>query len=468
MKSDKLDHAPLVEAWLKEPIWLPEVDTARTAQLVHLTPQQHPWRRPFTTRRSFTMFTATKILGAGVVLAAFGGFLFSAGLLTPQYSDNLRAAATASPAPSAAPAEASPEASPQSETPPTAEPVAADALVMSASSQQGAAGWTEIGRVSASPAKNTHYAEMRHLQAIGDRLVAIGTYHSPDTGKGDHDAIFSSLDGITWVPAAMPGDEPTISDLATTSDGLVAAGSDTIDGAQVPRIWSSADGVDWTELDAPAELKRVDQTVSAEAPLAVLGGQQLWTNDDGAWTFVTKLVNMSIAKGPDGYLAWQFADVATMLHSADLTSWNEVGLPRKVSKGGANLLVDTQVFALDDQWILLPHVVTSPDVMYTSVDGIEWTEAPRPPGIIAGAVQWMADIDGQVQAFGAVDGDDTDAAGIWTLTPGEPVADPEIMGDAADLIAPPIAFGDGYAATGLYMGSGSELTSWERSSGATE
>ncbi len=145
-----------------------------------------------------------------------------------------------------------------------------------------------------------------------------------------------------------------------------------------------------------------------------------------------------------------------------------MGLPPKLSKGGPGLVSDMQLFATDDLWILVPHVLASPDAIYTSPDGIEWTEAPRPPGILAGAVRWMADIDGQVQALGAVDGDDTDAAGIWTFVPGEPVADAEIMDRSDEFIDRPVAFGDGYAATGLYMGRGYELTSWERATDVAE
>ena len=44
---DPLDHAPLVEAWLKEPVWLPPSDTSRLTQLVRQTPQQRYWWQRF-------------------------------------------------------------------------------------------------------------------------------------------------------------------------------------------------------------------------------------------------------------------------------------------------------------------------------------------------------------------------------------------------------------------------------------
>ena len=84
MNREPFDHAPLVEAWLKEPIWLPESDTARIAQLVHQTPQQRRWWPSLSRKGIGTMFSATKFVAAGVVVAAFVGFLFASGTFSPQ------------------------------------------------------------------------------------------------------------------------------------------------------------------------------------------------------------------------------------------------------------------------------------------------------------------------------------------------------------------------------------------------
>ena len=129
-----------------------------------------------------------------------------------------------------------------------------------------------------------------------------------------------------------------------------------------------------------------------------------------------------------------------------------------------SLLADAQLFALEDQWLLVPHVVTNPDTIYTSRDGLEWTEIPRPPGILAGAVRWVTDIGAEVQAFGAVD----DEGGIWTFVPGERVREAATMAGSDEFIDVPVAFGAGYAASGLKMGRAWELTSWERSSEASQ
>jgi len=322
------------------------------------------------------------------------------------------------------------------------------------------AGWTETGRAPTTREDGGGYGELRRLQAVGERLVVIGEVLGADEGAR-RDVIYHSHDGVTWQPAEVPGNKPVIKDLLAGEDGVLAAGSIRADGERQARIWSSADGVEWTPQKAPP-LKRIDQIVSTAAPLAVRGGNQLWADHgNGEWVLVTKLVNMPILRGPGGFLSWQFTEVATMLQSADLASgWTEVNLPAKLSKGGSALVCDMQVFALDDQWVLVPHVLSSPDSIYTSPNGIDWAEAPRPPGILAGAVRWVADVDGQVQAFGAVEGDEGDEGGIWTFVPGEPVDAAQTMIVSDAFIDTPVAFGEGYAASGLEMGRGWDLTMW--------
>ncbi len=217
MKSEEFEHAALVEAWLKEPIWLPEIDTERTAQLIHLTPQQRGWLRPFTTRRSHNMFTALKVVAAGIVLAMVGGFLITTMTLPSRDGEQPAGRDHVLPPPVADPSSA-PEASPTGV--PDATPVAtveADSLVMDAASGQSVAGWTEIGRLGTGNEDGSGHGEMRRLQAVGDRLVAIGSTRAANEGP-TRDVVYHSLDGVTWVPAAIPGSRPTIADLAATAE----------------------------------------------------------------------------------------------------------------------------------------------------------------------------------------------------------------------------------------------------------
>jgi hypothetical protein len=333
---------------------------------------------------------------------------------------------------------------------------------MGAGSGENVGGWTEQGSVRSNRADGSANGELRHLQAIADELVALGSTIEPHDGPR-HDVLYHTLDGMTWSPAAVPARKPRFSDLASAGEALVLGGSDRVRGKRKARLWASSDGVTWKKLAVPSKLKRIDQIVSAgtaDAPLVVRSGQDLWAQQDGGdWTFITKLIDMSILHGPGGYLAAQFPNRILLHWDDDLASIKEVPLPKAMGKN-PDLLADAQLFALEDQWVLVPHVVTNPDTIYTSTDGLTWTEIPRPVGIVAGAVRWMADVGAGVQAFGAVDGDDGDEGGIWTFVPGEPVAEASTMAHSDEFIDAPVAFGDGYAASGLRMGRRWALTSW--------
>ena len=86
MNIDQFDDGPAIQSWLEEPVWLPDSDTARIAQLVHQTPQQRGWLPPFRAWRFQPIVNAAKFVVAGVVVALFGVFLFW-GVLTTQRSD---------------------------------------------------------------------------------------------------------------------------------------------------------------------------------------------------------------------------------------------------------------------------------------------------------------------------------------------------------------------------------------------
>lgn len=86
MKHEQHDHGPFVEAWLKEPVWLPESDLGRIGQLVHHTPQQRGWLPRRDLGRFESMFNATRFVIAGVIVALFGGFSL-AGVMTMQRSE---------------------------------------------------------------------------------------------------------------------------------------------------------------------------------------------------------------------------------------------------------------------------------------------------------------------------------------------------------------------------------------------
>jgi hypothetical protein len=90
-----------VRTWLQEPIHLPDDGRLRVAQLVHETPQQRHWWPTFPNRRSQAMFSAPRVVAAGITIAIISGSL----MLAPRWlqAPVVTAPAVASPSPSPAP-----------------------------------------------------------------------------------------------------------------------------------------------------------------------------------------------------------------------------------------------------------------------------------------------------------------------------------------------------------------------------
>ena len=77
MKHEPYDDGPFVEAWLKEPTWLPQTDLARVGQIVHQTPQRRSRMPRLATERFRPMHSATTIAAGVAIIALIGGVLMS-------------------------------------------------------------------------------------------------------------------------------------------------------------------------------------------------------------------------------------------------------------------------------------------------------------------------------------------------------------------------------------------------------
>jgi hypothetical protein len=461
MKSPQHDHTPIVQAWLKEPAWLPQSDLGRTMQIVHQTPQQRSWLRPLMTGRSRTMFSATKVVLAGVIVASLGGFVYTG--VTNRQDQALPGAGVMSPSPSAT--LASPSASPLApavESSTQAPPSGDAAIVFGAGSGQALGGWQEIGRSSGVMEDGRVFGEFRDLHALGDRLVAVSTMTEYDEGPS-HDVIIYSTDGTSWFTATVPGTDPDIAGLAATSTGLTAAGDDAVDGKRAARIWTTTDGVTWTEAPAP-DVKRIDTLVSGEAPVLVISGNKMYVSRDGAeWELLSKTF-MPALRGPGGFLEWQGGGQdrnlpTVVLHRSEDLSLSEV--PVADALGGSTSLDNgIQIFALPDRWVLVASESKTPDTIYTSANGLDWQEAPRPEGMAQGEIRWVAEVGDEVQAFGTVVGEDGARGGLWGWQLGEAAGEPELLDASDEFIDAPVAWQGGHVATGLDMGRRSHLTLW--------
>jgi len=465
MKSEPFDHAPIVEAWLKEPIWLPEGDTTRVAQLIHQTPQQRGWLGPFITRRTHDMITATKFVTAGVILAAAGGYLLFGGGLLPRTDQALPAASAMATATNELDATAAPVTTVEPE--PSLIVAAEGALVLGPPDPElSVAGWTQRGTAPYHNADGSGFGQLDHLQAIDGRLVALGSTLDAEDGPS-RDVVMVSMDGRTWVPVDLPGNEPTLNDMVATDEALIVGGQDRVDGQKAARLWSSTDGLEWVEIPAPEGAGVISQIVSAQDPLAVRANQRLYKlDDDGTWADLDRIPNSQILRGPSGYITWQGGGQdrlfqLSMLQQAQLGGpISEIGLPGGLGRGALSQ-IGVQLFVVGDQWVMVPEGIETP--IYVSGDGFEWQEVPRPDGMLGGYVEWMAMIDDQLQAFGIQYRNDGSPSGFWTIDPtsSEPAPFEMLDRDGDSHMGTPVAVADGYVATGIFTGRGNGITVWE-------
>lgn len=349
------------------------------------------------------------------------------------------------------------------------------ALVLAPGTGESIAGFTQVGRLSTRDFPRYH--ELQDLQAIGDRLVARSAVGMEN--EVSDEVILHSTDAMTWVPAALPGNDLEILDLATTADGLMAAGSDEIDGVRTARLWASADGVEWSEMPAPPA-KRVHQIISTElGAMALRQGNQLWVSDDGSeWTRAGTVVNSSILAGPGGVLTWQGGGQdrtvpTSVQHQASAVSpVSEVILPEPLQwqvAGQNEPFMGIDVYALDDVWVMVGSEHKAPDSIHVSSDGLSWRDVPRPLEMSEGAVRWISQVGDQVQAFGTLAREDTNPAGMWTFGLGDEAIEAEVLAGTGDeWINQPVAWGDRHVATGYERNEEQFLTLWLTEADPTE
>ena len=83
-----------------------------------------------------------------------------------------------------------------------------------------------------------------------------GGYVGVGGGGGEWDGqAWSSTDGTTWTASGLPsGGQPLPSDLVATPDSLLAVGCELEGERELAVVWTSVDGVRWTQIPADPNL----------------------------------------------------------------------------------------------------------------------------------------------------------------------------------------------------------------------
>jgi hypothetical protein len=230
-----------------------------------------------------TMFSATKFVIAGAIVALFGGGVLLTGIQPTVPADESVVAATATAVPS--PLTVLPNGVPGPVQEVDWQPVE-DASVF---------GRGEVWDVAIGPSGVT---------------VIVGHRLDPDGSGADHAQIWSSVDGVQWQTNALPeAIDAVVARVVSTSDGFVAIGTATRPrGEKPPRldglIWTSENGVDWSE---PVVIRgaQLDDIDSNEDVLVIAGGLASTRGIPTSFSIhVTPTVWTSRAGGP-----WQAAAV---------------------------------------------------------------------------------------------------------------------------------------------------------------
>jgi S-layer family protein len=179
-------------------------------------------------------------------------------------------------------------------------------------------GWTET--TPASPHPDGSGIEVNDILHADGTFVAVGTLGTP-AGEGHWEgpvsaASWISTDGLTWTPSAA---NPLLRDhsfnavaprpgggyVAIGHDGAVNLGGDN----GTPQAWTSADGLTWTEVDAPrgdpgakgTHLVAIDGGLLAVLAEPKWVGTQAWTSTDGtSWNFVGRFAHQPVDADSSG------------------------------------------------------------------------------------------------------------------------------------------------------------------------
>lgn len=274
----------------------------------------------------------------------------------------------------------------------------------------------------------------------GPGLVAVGTTSGGwGAGSGDLAPVWTSVDGLSWSRA--PSDPAFrgawLRAVTAGGPGLVAVGS-TLDG---PQAWYSPAGTTWERASVPPappdvahDGRQADawmQDVAATGDRLVAVGQiglqvgengvryvpAMWTSTDGVtWTeisldedvFPSESEVRSVAAGPGGFVAVGgiFRDVPMVWTSEDGLTWRRVSDEQDAfvsrSSGGQDAREDLYFIADSvaaggggyvamggDQWCVYNRWDCTPAeaAVWTSTDGETWVRVPTGPVFQVGRTQ---------------------------------------------------------------------------------
>jgi hypothetical protein len=260
-----------------------------------------------------------------------------------------------------------------------------------------------------------------YLASAGGQLFMLVKRHTTvtpaDDGRvsatGGSVGVYSSTDGVEWTELPSPGPMDGIAafPLAFAGDGhggLVAVGNVVpVTGAHSTAVWHSADGRDWTQTQLPGEPFELLATASRPGLIVVLGRSETeiltWSSTDGnSWQIST--LPDSDGFLPTALLAWKggFTAIARDGRYGQYGSMAWTSTDGRVWAEARTELAGfgaRSMVGLDDRIVVGGQRLGGPPVSWTSADGLEWSESVAPSGD-ASSMQAAAVCDGSIVAVG--------------------------------------------------------------------
>ncbi len=238
-------------------------------------------------------------------------------------------------------------------------------------------GWTRVGLadgVLSSPGDNVR---VTGIAAGGPGLVAVG-YRFPENSTTASLVVWSSSDAHAWSRQDIqPGETHYVQTVNTPSEPSIAAGPGGLVIGWGVNLWTSIDGLTWTEMPSDANFNNqflsnnsfVTNNINDVSP----GGPGFVAAGAGVW-------GMQYSTGGQETCVWT---------SPGLTGWTRVPYDASIF-GGQSLQMNTiaaappgvvaggYVFAASGQY-------DRDGLIWTSPDGLTWTQQPWDGTVFGGA-----------------------------------------------------------------------------------
>ena len=279
---------------------------------------------------------------------------------------------------------------------------------------EGSEGWSRVmvDEDFIPQSEDEGWTSLESITYVNGRYVAVGYIQllAEDTwGPRGPTRVWTSPDGITWTRVQEgPGDG--LATMASGSRLIVVTGESDEEPGQASTIWVSENGTDWTEAFRAAPSSKIHDVVEGGSGFLAVGetcdgdancGAAVWASDGGAswrqeWSSPGDMMTEVMWVGERYFGFGRTPGHTALWTSRQGTDWDLVAeFPASGSRG----IIPTALVQVDGGFLLacatgwdswwdsdgqrFPNGDPGPSTLWTSADGIKWTQIPDDHGVFA-------------------------------------------------------------------------------------